>query len=315
MKVSGKSPRPWVKLWKEEVGAFAQLPFLTRAIASELLKFLDDDGRLFVGEKNPADALAFVAGATRGDRRVMRTAIEQLIEIGHLRMHDGWLEAARYGFRQYGEEADTSAPLTTAEPASSLNATTTEQRTDHDRDTTEQRPCDDGATTASRPCNESEPKYAESREPAGQEKRRGEEIREEREEDPRAAADAARAVLARRIEDLSKPYPPELLRDVYDGCRLSRRAGKMADGRWADTLDRLAQYPAHAVIAAMQTFVDRYGAGDKDERYLLGIVRGEVAQQQKLVSIGRRGGFQAPADHSKFQDTDLDALFATEAAQ
>jgi hypothetical protein len=148
MKLSGSAPRPWVKLWKEERGSFAQLPFMTRAVAAEALKYLDDDGRMYVGSKHPAEALAFVAGATRGDRRVMRNAIDELLADGYLRTVNGWLEAAHYSVWQYGDKpsADHDGATNRNEAVTNGNdGATTEQRTE---------------TTAQRPRNESRAKSA-----------------------------------------------------------------------------------------------------------------------------------------------------------
>lgn len=214
MKLSGTTPRPWVKLWKEETGAFAQLPFLTRAVASELLKFLDDDGRMYCGTKHPGDALAFVAGATRGDRRVMRTAIDQLIEVGHLRVRNGWLEAAKYGRWQYGREESepvTEASLATPEPTS----TGDEPATNGDeRDTNGHEP----ATNGQRTVNEDRPKCAESRDRIPQEKRR-----EEEEKRKSGEGAQARATPTPRVVDV--PGIASIAEQVWAG-RIAGRGGR-----------------------------------------------------------------------------------------
>lgn len=167
-----KPARTWVKLWKEERGPFAQLPFITRAVAAELLKFLDDNGRLYIGNKSPADALAFCAGATQGDRRAMRVAVDQLLEVGYLSVVNGWLEAPSYRSRQY--EFDAS-----------------QARVQHELATSSSRACNELSTSLQRAQHENTAKYSKthgSHKSYGElapplEKRREEERRREEKED------------------------------------------------------------------------------------------------------------------------------------
>lgn len=215
MKLSGTTPRPWVKLWKEETGAFAQLPFLTRAVAAELLKYLDDEGRLYCGAKHPADALAFMAGATRGDRRIMRMAVDQLLEVGHLRVRNGWLEAARYGRWQYGREESepvTSEPLATTSEPSSVNEPATNG---DERDTNGHEP----STNVQRTVHEDRAKCPESRDPVRQEKRR-----EEEDQDPPVAPQGADAG-AGRLEALREQARRALVRGYAE--RWKARTGDL----------------------------------------------------------------------------------------
>lgn len=87
----------------------------------------------------------------------------------------------------------------------------------------------------------------------------------------RNATPAARFELA----ELEARYDRDLLDRSRACCALARKNGKMADGRWLVFLRDAAKYPVGAVEAAMRTFCEKHADGDKAEKYLLGIVRGE----------------------------------------
>lgn len=123
--------------------------------------------------------------------------------------------------------------------------------------------------------------------------------------DPAPAAPSPGPSEAERIEELSKPYPAELLRAVEDACRRHRRTGRMQRSVWLATLDRLAAFAPDVAIRAMQVFIDRHSDGSKGEDYLLGIARGErdrpvsAPHQQRLNGIAR---MPAPARNEDFPD-------------
>lgn len=81
--------KPWVKLYRDERGSFAQLPLLTRAVAAELLKLTDDDGAIDLGRRgdDPAGAICFALGAERNERRAVKRHIDLLLADGYL-SHD-----------------------------------------------------------------------------------------------------------------------------------------------------------------------------------------------------------------------------------
>lgn len=90
------------------------------------------------------------------------------------------------------------------------------------------------------------------------------------------------------IAELAARYPsPKLLEEAREGCALTRRSGKMADSVWARTMTQLKASPVDAVEAALRDFVERHADGDKDERYLLGIVRGKAKRGSKPRGIAR----------------------------
>jgi hypothetical protein len=78
------------------------------------------------------------------------------------------------------------------------------------------------------------------------------------------------------VADLEARYPDGLAAEARAACALSRRSGRLADSLWLTVLAKLATYPVEAVAASVRTFVDLHADGQKDERYLLGIVRGAI---------------------------------------
>lgn len=74
----------WRKLFVREEGSFAQLPLYTRAFAAELLKIVDDRGRIDCLGKDPVAAIAWRLGATRGDRRLIKRDVGLLLKDGYL---------------------------------------------------------------------------------------------------------------------------------------------------------------------------------------------------------------------------------------
>lgn len=77
-----------------------------------------------------------------------------------------------------------------------------------------------------------------------------------------------------QIRQLEARYPnPDTLTEARASCALSRRNGAMADSVWLRTLEVMAKHPVEAVTESCQLFSAQYGDGEKDERYLLGIVR------------------------------------------
>ena len=176
-KLSGSKPRPWVKLWREERGLFAQLPLFARALDRELHVICNEEGVIDVGPRPHADAVAFALGADRSDRRLLRRFLPELEAAGRLRLEPGRI--VLLAWQQEQEQAETRG--TTAPPSDPTasrpgsEATTTATRTDPDR-----------ATIAPPPCNEDLSKSAESC--AADPQRREEKRREDQEEDGAAAA-------------------------------------------------------------------------------------------------------------------------------
>ena len=91
------------------------------------------------------------------------------------------------------------------------------------------------------------------------------------------APEGAAQTISDKIDRLLSRYPDaSLLAEARRSCELYRKTGSMSDSVWLKTLQRLERHPVDAVIRGCRVFVDRYGDGDKNENYLVGIVRGEA---------------------------------------
>lgn len=128
--------KPWVKLYREERGTFAQLPLVCRGIAMEILKLTDDAGVIRIGRKPPVDAIAFALGATRSDRRALAQYVPMLLEDGFL-VHEGdRLIVPNFPRFQSDDRASTTPrtnhEATTKTQRPSNEPTATEQRTNHE---------------------------------------------------------------------------------------------------------------------------------------------------------------------------------------
>lgn len=92
-KMGGTSPRPWVKLWREESAGFASLPVIARALAAEMLKFTDGDGRIELAgtrlETEMRTALWRLIGAHPRERQTLGRHLVTLIERGTLTVEEG----------------------------------------------------------------------------------------------------------------------------------------------------------------------------------------------------------------------------------
>lgn len=102
------------------------------------------------------------------------------------------------------------------------------------------------------------------------------------------------AGLASRIRELESRYAEGLAAEARKACAMSRRNGRMSDSLWATTLEAMAKHPADAVERSMRTFAERYADGQKDERYLLGIVRGEARPSRPLPAPANGNGGRMP---------------------
>lgn len=167
------SPRPWFALWRRESGSFAQLPLIARGLFAEILKLTDDDGVIDIGERSPAEAIAWALGADRSDRRALAKYVPMLLADGCL-VHEGTTLRAP-SFQRWQPTSKRTKPSN--EPTTNgRDRATTGPRTS----TTEPRSGRDGAATASRSGHETEAKSAE---PLGsgshsREEKRKEEIEE-----------------------------------------------------------------------------------------------------------------------------------------
>lgn len=135
----------WLKLYRDEEGAFARLPFTARAYAKQLLLLCDDAGRIDVGEgedhvKLLVDTAGFRMGATRGDRRMMAMMFPLLFEEQYLVRRGRFVVVRNFVAAQRRWSDDDDA--------------TTASRPSDDDATTEQPTGDEAATKRERPSNE-----------------------------------------------------------------------------------------------------------------------------------------------------------------
>lgn len=88
--VTDARPRtdPWLPLWRQESGSFAQLPLFARALYCEVLKLTDDNGVIELGGKSPHEAVAYALGAYPVERRQLKKLLPVLIQDGCL-VHQG----------------------------------------------------------------------------------------------------------------------------------------------------------------------------------------------------------------------------------
>lgn len=134
----------WRKQYVREVGSFAQLPFIARAVAKQLLGYVDDFGRMRLNGKSPADAIAFVGGATQGDRRILRAVVPMLLEEGYIVREGDSIRIKNFVPAQAGYdrivERDTYEVLDmTIPPSVELESDASSARVGRDSDVTLQR--------------------------------------------------------------------------------------------------------------------------------------------------------------------------------
>jgi hypothetical protein len=267
--------RPWVRLYRREEGSFGQLPLYVRALAKQLLVLTDDHGVIRIGNREPADAIAFALGATRGDRRMLARDISLLIADGYL-IHDGdALRVRKFRMRQFDDGVTT-------EPRSDHGSVTNEQRSDHDGATKQEVKARDPSLPEN--ClqiqNREEQNRAEKKGPPGS--------------PPEAAPpEPSGPSESEQISEIERRYPAGLCAEARAGCALSRRTNRLADSVWLRTLRQLERLPASTATAAMRLFVERYADGDKGETYLVGIARREAKRGGK--------GVAPPTSHADFE--------------
>ena len=139
MKIDGNR---WRRLYVREEGPFALLPLYVRALAAELLKFVDDEGRLFVGDREPWEVIARLAGAEAGERRMLRQHLPILLADGFLVRDGAYLVIRNFAVAQGASKGVGRA------------------RVEHDPSASGARPVHDPCTTDARvvhdPCTKTE---------------------------------------------------------------------------------------------------------------------------------------------------------------
>lgn len=151
----------WRKLYVEETGSFARLPFTARAYAKQLILLCDDAGRIDVGDgpdadavKRLVDAAGFRMGATRGDRRMMAMMFPMLFDEGYLVAKGRHVIIRNYvaAQRRWDAEGDVAKPDETPKPDPKVDVEI--PRPSNEAATKLPRSCNDRATKLQRPSNE-----------------------------------------------------------------------------------------------------------------------------------------------------------------
>jgi hypothetical protein len=148
----------WRKLYVREQGSFAQLPLMARALAKQLLCYVDDDGRIALGGREPIEALIFRAGGgDLNDRRALRKYVPMLLADGYLVRDGDALRIRNFGPAQHGTDRvqvlDIDSTATRPEldrdstPKVSIESQVASQIDDREVDSTETRPRLDGDST------------------------------------------------------------------------------------------------------------------------------------------------------------------------
>lgn len=143
-------PSRWRKLYIQEEGPFSALPVYVRALAAELLKFCDDEGRFYVGSKDHADVIARITGADASDRRLMRRHVPLLMEDGYLFVDGPYLCIRNFATAQSSRWVTDGCP------------STSRSRVGNDQSTDMERPGNDFGTTSERLRNDTETKSGPS---------------------------------------------------------------------------------------------------------------------------------------------------------
>jgi hypothetical protein len=151
----------WRKLYVREQGSFAQLPLMARSLAKQLLCYVDDDGRIALGGREPVEAIIYRAGgADLADRRALKKYVPMLLADGYLVRDGDALRIRNFGHAQHGtdkiqvhqgdatatsadRDRDSTRELSAESPVASPND-------DLDRDSTATRPRLDRDSTATR---------------------------------------------------------------------------------------------------------------------------------------------------------------------
>lgn len=101
------------------------------------------------------------------------------------------------------------------------------------------------------------------------------------------SAKSPAAPLLASLSELSEGWPPELLERVRVALVSTRASGEMSDGRWRSFLGKAKQFTPAIRVRAADEYLDRAFAADgKDEKYLVGIMRGERSRAKAQTNAG-----------------------------
>lgn len=89
-KMSGTTPKPWVKSWRGGSARWQSLPLTTRGLARELWTHADDHGRIELPpDENPKTALWRLVGAHPRERQTLAAHLDALAANGTVTVQPG----------------------------------------------------------------------------------------------------------------------------------------------------------------------------------------------------------------------------------
>lgn len=98
--MSAKWGKDWRKLYRHPSSEWLALPLSVRGLGDELLRYTEDDGRIFVGTEDPVAALARRMGAHPSERKWFANALERLTQDGFCALVDGYLTIRNFVIAQ-----------------------------------------------------------------------------------------------------------------------------------------------------------------------------------------------------------------------
>lgn len=255
----------WVQMPVEPADAWFAQRHYERALGADMFRVFGSDEVIDVPLSAFPEVICRRLAVDGRDRPTVKRAIERLVEAG-LVVADGPRTHLLYSQRKHREW------------------------TVNGRSSVSERPVNDQSSSGERAVS-AQSSVSESGSSARNDSTGASQIdrEKERKKERKSGAGASPSSAAapavspgERVRELEARYDLVTVQEARRACALSRRGGKISDSVWADTLERMASADVGIAEKAMRTFVERYADGQRDERYLLGIVRGELRTPQPV---------------------------------
>ena len=247
---------PWIKLYTRDTVEFKLLPWQARCVLGLVMRKLDRAGVMDIGSYEPEQAISAMVDVPL---EVVSVGVDALLKAGTLEVVGSAVVCPNFIDAQTARQSDKARAKASRERRRDLAKGVTE--------------CDAPVTKRDETVT---PRHTESHGVTNR-------IEESREEENRSDqinnlpdAPTGAPSIPEQIHSLQSRYVSGLVTDCRTSCALSRRSGKMSDSVWLQVLTKLSKHPVISVENAMRVFSDKYADGEKDERYLLGIVRGNA---------------------------------------
>lgn len=96
------------------------------------------------------------------------------------------------------------------------------------------------------------------------------------------------AEISKQISSLSERYDPDILSQAFAAISSIRKSNRIADTVKLSILDSWKQYQTEAVIAGINTYLEKnYAKQGKGEKYLMGIIRNNGSLQDRESTGGQ----------------------------